>query len=159
MPEAKQKRKAKVKSEKIIELSGGCGWRMGRFVLQSLGLFLCFGVMFAAGLSYAKPLVLTPDGSTLFVVNADSGSVSAINTLTDEKSAEVYVGKDPHNLVLSPDGTRLYVVCQGSATLVTLDTETLSVVANLRVSAQPYDAVTDLSGDFLYVSSTRVLPM
>jgi YVTN family beta-propeller protein len=102
--------------------------------------------------------VLTPDGATLFVVNADSGSVSAINTRTDEKTGEVYVGKDPHNLVLSPDGTRLYVVCQGSATLVTLDTETFTAVAKLRISAQPYDAVTDLSGDFLYVSSTAGVP-
>ena len=127
-------------------------------LLKSLGwgVVVCLGVVSSAGLSSAKPLVLTPDGSTLFVVNADSGSVSAINTLTDEKSGEVYVGKDPHNLVLSPDGTRLYVICQGSHMLVTLDTETFSVVAKLRVSAQPYDAVTDLSGDFLYVSSAAM---
>ncbi len=59
---------------------------MRLFLLKSLGLelFLCFGVVLTASLSSATPLVLTPDGATLFVVNADSGSVSAINTLSAE---------------------------------------------------------------------------
>ncbi len=64
---------------------------------------------------------ITADGSTVFVVNPDSGAVSAVDTRTDEKIGEVFVGDNPRSLSLSPDGQRLYVTSQGSSTLTILD--------------------------------------
>lgn len=97
---------------------------------------------------------ILPDGSTVFVVNPDSGSVSAIDARIDEKIAEAYVGEDPRAITLSADGKQLYVVNQVSATLATLDAERLSILSTIRVGAEPYGVVADPAGRFLYVASS-----
>ena len=63
---------------------------------------------------------MTPDGTTVFVVNPDSGSISAVETQADTKIGEIYIGEDPRILALSPDGQRLYVTSRASATLTIL---------------------------------------
>ena len=97
---------------------------------------------------------VTADGSTVFVVNPDSGSVSAVDTRTDEKIGEVFVGEDSRSLGLSPDGQRLYVTSQGSSTLTVLDAARLAVLTTIRVGAEPYGVVTDPTGQFLYIASS-----
>jgi YVTN family beta-propeller protein len=68
----------------------------------------------SASAASSHSLALSPDGATLFVVNPDSGSVSSVDTLTDQKSAEVTVGDDPRILALSPDGRLHFVTNQRS---------------------------------------------
>ncbi len=97
---------------------------------------------------------LTPDGATLFVVNPDSGSVSAIDTASETILAELIVGRDPRILALSPDGQRLYVTSQTSATLTILDTQPFSVLTKLRVGPEPYDVVADPTGHLVYVAAS-----
>jgi YVTN family beta-propeller protein len=96
---------------------------------------------------------ITATGATVFVVNPDSGSVSAVDTRLDEKIGEVFVGADLRALALSPDDRQLYVTSQGEATLTVLDAERLAILATLRVGAEPYGVVPDPTGQFLYVAS------
>ncbi len=105
---------------------------------------------------------ITTDGSTVFVVNPDSGSVSAVDTRSDEKVGEVFVGKahvvelcdDPGALALGPEGRLLYVTCQTSAKLAVLDPELLVVLAEIQVGADPYGVVADPGGNLVYVASS-----
>ena len=95
---------------------------------------------------------LTPDGTTVFVVNPDSGSVSAIDTTSETTWDELVVGRAPRILALSPDGQRLYVASQASATLTILDTRPFSIRTTLRVGPEPYGVVADPNGRLVYVA-------
>ena len=97
---------------------------------------------------------MTPDGTAVFVVNPDSGSVSAIDTASDTKLAEISVGLDPRILALGPDGQRLYVTSRASATLTILNTQPFSILAKLRVSPDPYGVVADPNGRLVYVAAS-----
>ena len=97
---------------------------------------------------------ITPDGTTVFVVNPDSGSVSAIDTVAATKLDELIVGRDPRMLTVGPDGHRLYVTSQGSATLTILETHPFSVLTKLRVGPEPYGVVADPNGHLVYVAAS-----
>lgn len=111
-----------------------------------LGLIIGLKV-FGAG------ILLAPDGNTLYVANPDSGSVSAVDTLSLQKTDEALVGKDPRSLVLSADGGFLYVTCQGAGIVAILRTRPLRLVEAIPVGAEPYDIVAD-KNDNLYITST-----
>ncbi len=108
----------------------------------------------AAGPIASGSVSITSDSSTVFVVNPDSGSVSSLDTRTDEKIGEAFVGEDPRSLSLSPDGRQLYVTSQGSSTLTLLDAARLTVLATIRVGAEPYGVLADPGGQFVYVASS-----
>ena len=126
-------------------------------LLQSLRLpaLLVIGVLWLPiSTPAASSISLTPDGTTLFVVNPDSGSVSAIDTASETKLDELVVGRDPRILALSPDGQRLYVTSQASATLTILDTQPLSVRTKLRVGPEPYGVVAAPNDHLVYVAAS-----
>ena len=60
-------------------------------------------------------LVLTPDGSRLFVSNWASESVSVIDTATNKVIRTLHVGINPNDMKLSSDG-RLFVACSNDNT-------------------------------------------
>ena len=97
---------------------------------------------------------ITPDGTTVFVVNPDSGSVSAIDTVSATMLAELIVGRDPRMLTVGPAGQRLYVTSQASATLTILETHPFSVLTKLRVGPEPYGVVADPNSRLVYVAAS-----
>lgn len=102
-----------------------------------------FEIRAAGAASASGAAAITPDGATVFVTNPDSGSVSAVNTRTDEKAGEVAVGADPRSLALGPEARRLYVTSQRSAMLAVLDPERLAVLATIPVGPEPYGVVAE----------------
>ena len=124
-------------------------------LLRSLRLLalLAYGLLcLPTATSATSSIGLTPDGTTAFVVNPDSGSVSAIDTISATTLAELIVGRDPRMLTIGPDGQRLYVTSQASATLTILETQPFSVLTKLRVGPEPYGVVTDPNGRLVYVA-------
>jgi len=113
-----------------------------------------FEIRTAGTASASGAAAVAPDGTTVFVVNPDSNSVSAVTTRTDEKAGETAVGEDPRSLALGPEGRRLYVTSQGAATLTVLDPERLAVLATIPVGAEPYGVVADPRGHLVYVASS-----
>jgi YVTN family beta-propeller protein len=57
---------------------------------------------------------ITPDGTTAYVVNAKSSSVSVIDTGTNTVKATVAVGTKPQRVAITPDGASAYVPNAGS---------------------------------------------
>ncbi len=56
-----------------------------------------------------KPILLSGDGSLLFVANTTSGTVSVIATAGNSPLATIEVGLEPGSLALKPDGSELWV--------------------------------------------------
>src|SRR5262249_592604 len=61
-------------------------------------------------------------GSQLFVVATLSNSVTVIDTVTNEVSARIPVGRAPYRLAMTPDGRKAYVSNLASNTISAIDT-------------------------------------
>ena len=117
-------------------------------------LLIC-GILLLPAFSPATSSIgITPDGTTVFVVNPDSGSVSAIDTASETTLDELIVGRDPRILTVGPNGHLLYVTSQASATLTILATHPFSILAKLRVGPEPYGVVADPNGHLVYVAAS-----
>jgi YVTN family beta-propeller protein len=100
-------------------------------------------------------LVLTPDGSKLFVSNWASESVSVIDTATNKVIRTLRVGMNPNDMKLSSDG-RLFVVCSNDNTVHVIDTRTLQVIERLSTTLSPL-APEGSTPDAAVIDNTRKL--
>ncbi len=66
----------------------------------------------------SSPITLSPDGKTLWVVNPDADSVTAINTETMQASKPIAVGKEPWSIAISPFGVVVANRWDGSLSLI-----------------------------------------
>src|SRR6267154_211304 len=53
-------------------------------------------------------------GPRVYVSNEDSNNISVIDSITDEITGTIFVGKRPRGIRLSPDGKTLFVALSGS---------------------------------------------
>ena len=81
-------------------------------------------------------LVLSKDGSRLFVSNWSSRSVSVIDTGTNKVVASIPVGPNPNDMALSADG-RLFVACSGDNTVHVIDARKMAVIERLSTTLSP----------------------
>lgn len=69
--------------------------------------------------SAAAPLALSPDGRTLWVVNPDADSVTAVDTSSLQVAEPVPVGNEPWGVAVTPGGTVVVMNrAEGSLTLL-----------------------------------------
>jgi YVTN family beta-propeller protein len=78
-----------------------------------------------------------PNGSKLYVANAASNDVSAIDMTTGFGIANLEVGDNPRGLVVSPDGQRAYVNNTLAGTVTVIDTDSDKVVDVIEVTQIP----------------------
>ena len=76
--------------------------------------------------------VLTPNGTTAYVLNTGAGTVSVVNTATNSVTATIKVGLLPGHAAVTPDGSSVYVTNTGSGSVSVISTATQSVVATSR---------------------------
>ena len=100
-------------------------------------------------------LVLTPDGTKLFVSNWASESVSVIDTATNKVIRTLRVGMNPNDMKLSADG-RLFVACSNDNTVHVIDTRTLKVIERLSTTLTPL-APEGSTPDSLEIDNARKL--
>jgi len=100
-------------------------------------------------------LVLTPDGSRLFVSNWASESVSVIDTTTNKVIRTLHVGMNPNDMKLSSDG-RLFVICSNDNTVHVIDTRKLQVIERLSTTLTPL-APEGSTPDAAEIDNTRKL--
>jgi YVTN family beta-propeller protein len=75
-----------------------------------------------------EDVAVTPDGTRVYVVNAESHNVSVINTATNTVVSTIAVGNSPAGIAMSPDGSLAYVTDSGDGTLSIIDTRTNTVL-------------------------------
>lgn len=81
-------------------------------------------------------LIFSKDGSTLFVSNWGSGSVSVIDTASNRVTSVIRVGSNPNDMKISADG-RLFVACSNDNTVYVIDTKKRRVIERLSTTLYP----------------------
>ena len=62
------------------------------------------GVSLSRGPLSSGPVQITADDKTVWVVNPDTDSVTAVDARTNRRGPEYQAGDEPRNLAISPDG-------------------------------------------------------
>ena len=75
-------------------------------------------------------LAFDPATRRMFVVNKDSGTLSAIDVATDAVAGYVAVGEEPHGVAVGPDG-RVYVTAKKGNKVTVVDPRALTVTAEI----------------------------
>lgn len=112
--------------------------------------------------SHSTTIALDAHDKTLWVVNREANSISAIQVRdkggkanfkdTDKKLAEIPVGLEPRCVALHPNGKEVYVTNGLSSTVTVIDTK-FKVVATIPVGTEPRGCALTASGRFLYVAN------
>jgi YVTN family beta-propeller protein len=85
-------------------------------------------------------LLISADGTKVFVTNTNSDSVSVINTATHTVTAVIPTGHGPFISQISPDQTKEYVSNARDTTVTVIDIPSLTVIATIPgVGSQPFD--------------------
>ena len=108
-------------------------------------------------------MVLHPDGSRLYVANANSDLISVINTQTDEvikdinpkPMAELPFGSAPNALAISSDGKTLYVANGGNNLIAVIDLKTDAVKGLIPAGWYPGAVVLSKDGSKIFVANTK----
>lgn len=117
-----------------------------------------------AGL-HPSGMAFSPDRRRLYVANANSDTVTVIQTDTDSVETvlnvkpmkELPFGSAPNALTVSPNGATLYVANGGNNLLAVVDLETGSVRGLIPTGWYPSAVTLSADGSMLYVANTKGL--
>ncbi len=102
-------------------------------------------------------VVVSPDGSRVYVANLGSNIVSVIDTANDTMTATIPVGVHPFGVAVNPDGSRVYVsLCASCAngTVSVIDTANDTVTATIPVGSTPQGVAVSPDGSRVYVANS-----
>jgi YVTN family beta-propeller protein len=104
-----------------------------------------------------RGMALAPQSGLLFVANAQSHSISVIETATPQRRETIHLdfGDEPETLCLSPDERRLYVANRGSSTVAVVDPALRTVITKIPVGQEPVDIAADPETGMIWVVSSR----
>jgi YVTN family beta-propeller protein len=88
-----------------------------------------------------------------YVANYGSGTVSVIDTATNQVTATISVGIGPDGVAITPDGSQAYVVNNYDSTVSVIDTATNQVTATISVGIVPYGVAITPDGTQAYVTN------
>lgn len=91
-----------------------------------------------------KPMavLLSRDGSTLYVSTGRGHKVFVIDTATDQISGSFEVGERPWGIALSPDGKTLFTANGPSNDISVVDLATQKVLQKVKVARGPWGVIT-----------------
>jgi len=97
-------------------------------------------------------------GPLAYIANETDGTLSVINTVTDDELTTIPVSATPLSahpigVAVSPDGNRVYVVNNGLNTVSVINTVTSAIAATISVGQFPVGAAISPDGSRLYVAN------
>lgn len=92
---------------------------------------------------------------SVYVTNAESNTVSVIDTITNEVTATINVGKEPRGIAVSPDGSTVYVTNFQDDTLSIIQRATNTVTDTIPVGNDPVGVAVAPDGAHVYVVNAR----
>lgn len=98
----------------------------------------------------SSPIAVSPDGTTLAVVNPDSDTITLLDATTLKLIAEVKVGRDPRTLAFTPDSAFVLVANHGGGGVSAVSLEQHVEWQQWESGPAPYGVVTD--GRVVYVA-------
>lgn len=97
--------------------------------------------------------VFSPDGSTAYVENDDSNSVSVVDPVTNMVTASIPAGSNPRDVAIAGDGSRIYVSSFADNAVWVVDTSTRSVVATIPLGMSPGGLCVSPDSRWVYVAT------
>ena len=85
----------------------------------------------------ARAIALTRDGLTLLVVNPDSNSITFIDLVNSDVTAEIPVGVTPRTVAIDHGRLRAFVANEGSNSISVLDLQAREVTGEIGVGVRP----------------------
>ncbi|MGB9939582.1 PGF-pre-PGF domain-containing protein [Methanosarcina sp.] len=112
---------------------------------------------------YPHGVAVNPEGTKVYVSKGDTpcsvnacypgnGTVSVIDTATNNVTATVPVGQSPGGVAVTPDGKKVYVA-NSDPTVSIIDTATNTVTATINVGNRPYGVAVNPAGTKVYVTN------
>jgi YVTN family beta-propeller protein len=83
-------------------------------------------------------VVVSPDGSQVYVSSGGGHRVFAISTATDQITGSIEVGQRPWGIALSGDGKKLYTANGPSNDVSVVDLAKQAVIKKIKVGDRPY---------------------
>jgi YVTN family beta-propeller protein len=116
--------------------------------------------------SEPNKMVLSKDGSKLYVVNGDSDSVSVIDTEKEKVVATIdlrregypYNGANPNSAALSPDERTMYVTLGGENAVAVVDLAEEEVEGRIPTAWYPNSVNVSADGKRLFVVNAKNMP-
>jgi YVTN family beta-propeller protein len=124
--------------------------------LHSLALavaLILFLILVSSAASAATEQSASPAGPYAYITNYYDGTVSVIDTATNDVTATVPVGKMPHGVAVNPDGKKVYVANRNSDTVSVIDTATNTVTNTVDVGNDPFGVAVSPDGKKVYVTN------
>ena len=100
-------------------------------------------------------LALKPDGGELFVMNYGSGTISVIETTSNDVAGSYYIGNNPVRGFATSDNSLLYVSNLASNSIAVYSINDGSLAGTVQVGAGPDAMALSTSGNFLFVADSR----
>ncbi len=108
-------------------------------------------------------MALAPDGRRLYVANANSDTISVLDTQTDHVVArwvakpmrDLPFGSAPNALAVSPDGQTLFAALGGNNCLAVMDTATGEVSGLIPTGWYPGDVILTQAGSQLCIANVK----
>ena len=108
----------------------------------------------AARSTRSSALALSDDGSELWVVNPDHGSVSVLSTATNTRLDEIPVAADPWSVAVHPTNGEVWVASQLADQVFIVDGATRTVVDSIATGFETFGIAFDPSGMKALVSAS-----
>jgi DNA-binding beta-propeller fold protein YncE len=97
-------------------------------------------------------VVVSHDGSTLYVANADAKQIVVVDTDEGKVLESIAMPAEPTGLVLGPGGAKLYITCAApEGTVQVIDLKSGSVDGSITVGHWPIGPAISPDGKVLYV--------
>ena len=107
------------------------------------------------GQQISHMLVLSPDGSMIYVTSIGSGTLTAVDVAAGAVIGTVATGAGAEGLDISPDGTEVWVGNRAEDTLSIVDTETLAIRATVPCPGFPIRVKFTTDGRHVLVSNAK----
>jgi YVTN family beta-propeller protein len=129
-----------------FSLSGNLAYLPGGLSFNTVSVISTATNTLAATVTLPAPfagpngVVITPDGSRLYISDFFGNVVDIIDTATNTvEPSSIPVGSLPIGLAITPDGAFVYVANSGDNTVSVISTATNTVLATVPVGQSPFD--------------------
>jgi YVTN family beta-propeller protein len=100
--------------------------------------------------------VVSPDSSTVYVINDTDGTVSVINASTNTVTSVITVGSLPAQGGISPDGKTLYVLNEAADNVAIISTASNTVTGTFKIGKHGDGLAVSPDGKELYLGRAYV---
>jgi YVTN family beta-propeller protein len=98
-------------------------------------------------------LVITPDGSHVYVTDNSTGNVYVIRVSDNTVVATIGVGNQPKGITIEPDGSYVYVANEGDQTVSVIQPSDNTTLYEIEIDASPQMLSVTPDGEYVYVST------